>query len=678
MQAYSLSQKKLIEVPDSTGAPTQPDVSSDQMRFQAAYKSAQELKDANDIASSYKTAYGADLFGTGTTQKQKDAQVAKDQLKANAKAVIDVLDAGKAGKLKGQAYKDALNSVSSNFAASRAFSEGGKSLTGTELSILQGSNPTIELQKANIIQNAMGVVPPQTGKVLDDEPTLRRKMQMALKMDDPEAAVKELIVSESKRAPEKGLIGLPKKEGDTFSGDVDFAKSLGELATNPQAIAELMKMAYAPMMGPVGIMSQQGNYNKVIDAVKTDAQDFVNDPVGTVTRNPIQSAAMALPVIDAARGLIPAKEAALAGTKTAVKAGEGAAAKTAAKTIVTDALPPIVDNFAKDVQGRIATSVIPAEKGTSVTSAESIAKSLLQSSKSSTTRGIAKEIETNVLPKTGKIIDAEVGKIDKSIGLQPKDEIIAEVIDKIGKSSEARTNPELIAEIHSQLDKELRAYPLEGGPQRGNIYGTSMTDINKARKSLNADTSGWHNSGRPVGTKTNDLNSLKWQASNALKDIMKQADHDNLISDSIDLQHAALEAKGPLSQKALQGSANSGLWNRLFNLAGAIVEPAQVQGARLMQGPGNSVEQMIQKGQLPPLPNEPFVPPQEALPPIVPPAGKATDPKILDTIITGKGEPQGTRYVRDNKGKLVPQGSISKDRKATEKVIEQAKKKKYK
>lgn len=167
-------------------------------------KSIQSGKtDVNSVPESFRGGALANLNSSGykpLNQKELDRQQSKEQLKQNAKQVISILDAGKKGKLSGKAYEDAINAVGANFAASKAFSEGGKSLTGTELSILQGSNPTIEQRQANLIQKAMGIVPAQSGKVLDDEATLRRKMLIALNIDDPKA-VEKLSSAEAFKTP---------------------------------------------------------------------------------------------------------------------------------------------------------------------------------------------------------------------------------------------------------------------------------------------------------------------------------------------------------------------------------------------------------------------------------------------------------------------------------------------
>jgi hypothetical protein len=115
---------------------------------------------------------GEEKFNAAAEDKQR----VKDEVYSNAVALYDVLERGKSGVLQGKEYQDALNYAASKLAASRGFSEGGKSLTGAELSTLAGSKPVITPpRKQNFLEKITGDVPPETGKLVDNEATLRNK-----------------------------------------------------------------------------------------------------------------------------------------------------------------------------------------------------------------------------------------------------------------------------------------------------------------------------------------------------------------------------------------------------------------------------------------------------------------------------------------------------------------------
>ena len=117
-------------------------------------------------------------------QKAKDPESTEQKKKANlkqeivnsAQTVVDVIEKGRRGELKGKEYENALKFASSNYAAARGFQEGGKALTGPELTQLAGSIP--RLQQQNILEQALGI--PPSGKILDSDEELYQKALMAI------------------------------------------------------------------------------------------------------------------------------------------------------------------------------------------------------------------------------------------------------------------------------------------------------------------------------------------------------------------------------------------------------------------------------------------------------------------------------------------------------------------
>lgn len=113
--------------------------------------------------------------------KQKDADIARSDALDRANRVISVLDQKDKGT---KAYSDALNAAVSNYTSAKAFGEGGKNLTGTELSVLAGATPVIKKHTGNIFEKAAAFLTgdevPTRGEVADDEETIRNKMNNAI------------------------------------------------------------------------------------------------------------------------------------------------------------------------------------------------------------------------------------------------------------------------------------------------------------------------------------------------------------------------------------------------------------------------------------------------------------------------------------------------------------------
>ena len=168
----------------------------------------------------------------------------RNDLAEKAQAVLDVLDAGKKGKLKGEAYKDALAAVASSFKGAKSFGEGGKALTTAELGVLSGQTPDISTREQSFIDRLTGYVPPADSELKDDEDTLRRKMQIAIKI-----AKKEKITDKDYA----NLSGTDKTEGFNVGGDVK--NIINNILGMPAQAIERGKQA--------GLQAQQGDMSGI-------------------------------------------------------------------------------------------------------------------------------------------------------------------------------------------------------------------------------------------------------------------------------------------------------------------------------------------------------------------------------------------------------------------------------
>ena len=513
-----------------------------------------------------KAAGGEDIT---LSAEDKKTGVFKQKVIGGAQKVLDVLDQAEQGKLTGKAYEDALNFASAEFTKT-AFGEGGKQLTEIEQALIAGSIPKVEIKKQNIIQKLLGQQPPQTGKVLDDPATLRRKASLAIsglsgKAEDFKSQLSN-IEQTAKTEPYKGFL----------SGDIETGRQFADLYKNREEIAKqggLLKLLFQ-------------NPEQFAGTIGSDIEQAKEDPFGTLYRNPVGSLLNVL----ALRGGV-------SGLKNLSKVGVGTSQIIPQSSSLLEKVIPGISNL----KGRAATNIVVANPE-SVTQSEELGRKILQATKSNSIRGMAKEAD-EIVPKAGQIIDSNIGQLNNSIGPMPRDEIIEQVMLKVANTSEARVNPKLLNEVRNILREELKSGQLEGGAQAGELFATDMIKINNTRKALNATLDSWHKSGRPVGTPTNDLNSMKWQASNALKGIIGEADEGGMIARSLDLQHTAFETIGPLSKKALQSTSEMGLWKSAFDkLYNAFVKPGEIAGARALQGQGTDIMQMIKAGITPTIP----------------------------------------------------------------------------
>lgn len=628
---------------------------------------AQGVQGGNSDISGIPEKYRA---GAITVLNENGFKKGKTDIADTAKKVLDVLN-NKSTYKSEQDYQDALNYAASDY-NTRGFGQGGKNLTGTEKTILSGTLLNQGEQGANAIQKGSGFItgytPPKKGVVADPEDTIRNKMIQALKAAGQDTSKYEKA-SATSQAP-SGNTQQPKSfggfVGNTWTNTKDIVNAILNI---PGAMAKGDFPVPGIPNSPVTTPQMVKFYANASAGIVNDLNETAGRPLeGGDILGRMGEHAYNKPV-DTALWVLPAIE----GVKELTKGAEGAKAAQAGAM-----LPEISGNpLVKDLQGRAATGLASREIGSeikNVSQAEELSKTILQSTKSNTTRGIANEIDRSVMPKTADIIDRNINQIDKDIGPQPKDQIIEDVISRISKSSEATVNPQALDSIRALLRAELKGTALPGGT--GEISGTTAADINNARKLLNEHTRKWYDTGRPTGTPTNDLNSLKADASRALKDILIEADHNNVISDALKVQQAAIEMKEPLAKKALLGKSNSGFWSTILNTVSGLSEPFKVMAARALQGEGNSVSQSLRSGTLPPIQVPAAVPTAPEFPPVTVNAPLQTVNQPLEGAGT-KLPAIRPDYIRDNStGNLVSTKSMSEAK--YQSILENNKKNPYK
>lgn len=519
--------------------------------------------------------------------KKQKADDAKKEILQSAQAVQAVIN-NKDRYTDDKEYQDALRFASSRLSAAQGFGEGGKTLSGSELGILSGSLINIEPQrKQNVIDRLTGYVPPATGKVLDDEETIKNKMENAIsyiktgKLPDPKNRPKGQsketflgnVVKDAKNIG-NDILGLPGiyvdayKKGVTGT-DEDKKRMLGMV--NPVTMGASIGN---------GLLS---NLNKDIgeplkggDIIGRVGKNFYERPVGTTLD--------VLPFIgegvSAARGL-----------STGAKVAEGAESTS----LLNKAKNIVKTGQKEDLAGRAATRVATPDLN-SVTKSEKIMADALKTTDSITRRGMAKELEANI-PKIGAKIDEYATNLDKKIGGQPLEEISSQIDQNLSTTSPVQAHPDEYLTVKKMLNKDL-----EGGYLADGRPGTTITKINDARKNLNQSIpSSWFKNGMPTSSRADIINAIKWDMSNQLKTVMSQADESGYFNRAIDMQHTAFQASPVLSQEALTSSGGLGMYGIVRSAWDKVSATPTIMSARQAQGAVDPLTQQILTGQLPPI-----------------------------------------------------------------------------
>lgn len=519
------------------------------------------------------------------SKKQKESQEVKSEVKNKADALISVLQAGKSGKLSGDNYKTALNAAASSLAAAQGFGQGGKNLTGSELSILAGQMPRIEQSRQRIWDTIRGVQTPQTGNVVDSDEELMRKATILSKgLGQNGANIGDILASAP--SAEKGALDASGLLNNVWNGNTtpeskfSLAGLLNNVVANIKRTGEgagklaldVGKASYEnpaisniPLVGPlVGGLTSQGPAGQQLrqDAAAIPgglleyAKSAIDDPAKFVYQNPVDVATTAI----------------------------GGLSKSSIR--------PKVGNLPEDIKGRVATSLATPDPA-NVTASENAMKNVLQMTKSNTVRGMARELET-FNTKANKYIDQAIKPISEKVGSMGRDEIVDQVIRGISESEVAKTNPELLNKIQMELQSKLNTGAIQNPSGNGELFSTTLEKINEARKQLNKQTSNWHNSGRQLTTDANQYSALRYEASKVLRDILTGTSGLEDLNDAIKLQHSAIEASPAIATEALKGTrVQNSIVPNIIQAAKTATVPARVAVSRLFQGPGSDVIQKI-------------------------------------------------------------------------------------
>ena len=517
-----------------------------------------------------KTIETGQVQGEQTTEQINKAE-ARKTMKAASQAILDTVGSIERGELTGQEAQDAIDFVAGKDYES-VFEVAGTQLTSTERAILQGTKPTIEEQKGNILQRARGIVtgrvPPQTGRVIDTPEELKRKAALSIEYlsaaergetPDVQAAL-EAVRSVGKQSEEGfSLKGMGK---NIIAGQQAIGEGLGRLALTGITAIEPpggeRKARFQEMGLPVSreeAIRQIGEMAvNLPDAIVKQYVDIAKNPIGEFYQDPTGTTLAVLPLVPAVAKV---------------------------KSAVTGKLTKIVGS---DLAGRAATSVaVPTAE--SVVKSEKIMKDALQITRANTVRGVARELD-DFIPKANAYIDSEIAPVSQKIGSLSRAEAIEGAKVRLSTTDVGRTNTKLVNSLLVELENKLDAGNLPGGGTQG---ATTLERINDSRKFLNSQVSPWYKRGSQLSSEADQYSFLRAEASKYLRDYLTGTEGlgDN-ISNAISLQHSALEALPSISERALGKLPGS----KLAAIKAAL-GPFEIALGRRLQGVPPEIMQRI-------------------------------------------------------------------------------------
>lgn len=571
-----------------------------------------DITDNYDRELEYQKNLASGSFDTPETKVKKEAQ--KKEIQSSEAQNVKNRNASKAAQDFLSVYDSVKDNPNSNEAkkklamaaakynAAVGFGEGGKTLSANEIGILAPTLISTERQREqNIIEKALGTQPDLTTGYLKESPAeAAQKMKYALQLTDKSAyeKYKEVGGKTKARTGNEVLDSIVNSEAGKYIGDTlknapgnvkDIINSaLGLPASYIEWSKNEMKQGRAPI--PQAFVGEMGiNYVKSLnkdigeplqggDILGRAAENFKERPVSTVLdvlpflsklkKPPVASEAG--DVAEVAKSVTP-PEPPGGGTK----------------------IPKFIQNIVEDIKGRRATS-IAAPDPLDVTRSEKLMGEALKMTKSFTKRNLAKELESFV-PKANEAIDAFVKANDKAIGLQPIEEISYAIKERLLKSSAGQAHPELVDKVVNQIEKDLT----QGNVGKGVKPGTTLGKINQVRKTNNSSLRSWFENDKPTASATDNINALKWEASDELKNFLSDVDNTGDLKKLIYQEHVALETSPKLAKQVLNKRIDTTFWQAAYDKLfrgpiSAVTEPIRIQSARMLQGkPSNYLQSIL-------------------------------------------------------------------------------------
>lgn len=586
-------------------------------------------------------------------QKKADAEKVKKDIIDTAKQLQDVI--AHKDQYDPKDYQNILSSMSSALLLKKKEADNlGSQLTGGEISIIAGQTPQIQQTGANLIQKALGIIPKQSTKVLDDEKTIQNKLNLLIaglegKPITPETlnqsreavssrpSVGGFVQNAGQNAKDilNGILGIP-------GAAIEYAKERNKTPGTVVDIAKDFAKGGGALIG--GVLNE---YNELLGR-PLEGGDILGRAGQRAYEKPVSTALDILPVVGSLRKLGAANRTRAAAQLEKVspeisQAVTGGVDDVAQQTAKSNIFQTQAKALAENIKGRASTSVGVVDPE-DVARSEQMMGDALKITTKLTRRGMAKELG-DFVPKAGKAIDEWANTQDKVIGMQPVDDISSSIRTRLESTTVGQANPDLVNLAMDKINSNLNAGELPGGIAEGQPFGTTMGKMNETRKLLNKSIPDSWFEAKPAVSKTDNLSHLNWEASKAIKDIMGEMDDSGMVKNLINKQYVALEVKPILSKLAQQGTQiPQSVWRAIGKTMGAAFEPVKVGAARALQG--NAGADILNKvlsagGEATPLV-------EGAVPPLsTPMVQKALPQDIIETALNVKGSPQALRLVRD-------------------------------
>jgi hypothetical protein len=422
-----------------------------------------------------------------------------------------------------------------------------------------------------------------------------------------------------------GILGLPKAVIDNYN-EVQ-AKDPGKFPSVNSLVLNFGKNAAAAYIQ--NLNQDLGKPLEGGDIACRAAQNFQQRPVSTVLD--------ALPFIQGA--------AELKGASTASKVSkmsELPAISAESPLNTTRVMPEIKP---PGIRGTLSNMVSNVSKSDLVGSEASI-QDVIVNTKSATPYGMTKEIKTSLLPKTRDFIQNVVSRIDQQhptpIPVASFEDAVKSYITDHSTSFSASEWSEVQATMQDSLAKVTN--PAKAYGITPSLQDTNYTSLNKLRVALNNKIpESWFKE-MPTATAKDIANMNLWRASEAIRNILTNADSTGELGKVISLQHHALVAYPQLSGE-FQGLKTPATLGRMVNRATAgvavdISKIAAMKGLRATAGDRNL---------LPIIENSPAAGASATLQtqPITPMERRPLPQDIQTRAVESKGTAQQNRIVRD-------------------------------
>lgn len=581
-----------------TTATTPIDTAGTQETFKKMWTSAPTVEEQNKINETYKSAYGTGLFEEPKTnaveQKKKDALEFKNSLIAIAKRLTNLLDTK--GKYDPQTYENKKSSLTEELVMKKKKAdELGTALTPGEMSILIGAVPQFQITGQSQIDKWIGRVPPQTTKVLTPEEQIRNQMT-------------ELIAGYEGRETTPADYVKTKPQGQGYLKDKflpDLKENVNNFLGAPyQAIQQEKALQKLPLK------EQMIERAKLALAQGVSSQPYVQyaDTANKVLGEPLKGGDIAGKIAERAYDK-PVTSLMDVGTLAAPflpVVAKGKLAKSPGEIPPAQGLPKIPGEIPNGgLRGKMATGIATIDPSDVIKSENGMIKAL-RATKGKDPRAMAIELKQNVMPKAGNFIDNQVKILDTKTAPQGVNSVVGEIMAPLENNAIMQSPDGL--KIKKQLNKILTSELSSGRASQellsvGETHQTSIAKMNEARKFLNSSIPDKWFESRPNATYADQLNSMKWSASEQLRNMITSMDDTGRMKDALTLQHMVYEAYPALSNEALRNTiSGAGLWSRAINFVEGLLKPVQVRATRAMLGKNPNVQSILQEGSLPPVP----------------------------------------------------------------------------